>query len=489
MTKGEQFAKTMRYTLSIGTRTRRHAADRDLHTEILNAISETNLYPGCRSQETEAIFRTAYGAWMSYQKHVAGYRLDGQLIAHINAMSPWQFCNLLGRMIDAEVTNTGEGERFLAELHAELFAPATETQKEETNVTEYGIFEDGACIEAGFHGEAGQASAQEHAGSLVAAHPEMADAYEVLEMCPDHEEQAKRDCEECATDSDGDDDLGPGFCMTCSETFESHEDLNAHQEETGHEMEQPDHRLRNSGDKDDYTPSREASLHAARVALAEMPGKWRDDPAYWVGRLGQALEDVMHHVDTPAAADEVATETAPAEPRYVVQRLGSAHFAVLDNVTSRHVFSALDDVTTAWPAPVRRKHVAAQRAQDKADQLNAAADEPAPETASVQQTGPERRPYDAKHVQMVDMGHTVWALYIPDPEQAKDPQHVADNLLRREYADVEVVATARRFYKKEGAHFSGWVVEAPGGGNSDGIPNKRQAMQCLRLAIRDHFAR
>jgi hypothetical protein len=69
-------------------------------------------------------------------------------------------------------------------------------------MTEYGVFEDGACIEAGFHGASGKAAAEERAARLVAAHPEMVDAYEVLEMCPDHEEQPKNGCEECATDGD-----------------------------------------------------------------------------------------------------------------------------------------------------------------------------------------------------------------------------------------------------------------------------------------------
>lgn len=65
---------------------------------------------------------------------------------------------------------------------------------------EYGVFEDGACIEAGFHGEDGKAAAEEHMASLVAAEPDMADAYEVAEICPDHDEQPKSGCEECATD-------------------------------------------------------------------------------------------------------------------------------------------------------------------------------------------------------------------------------------------------------------------------------------------------
>jgi hypothetical protein len=69
-------------------------------------------------------------------------------------------------------------------------------------MTEYGIFEDGACIEAGFHGGLGRATAEGYATGLVIDNPEMEGAYEVLEICPDHEEQPKRDCEECADDGD-----------------------------------------------------------------------------------------------------------------------------------------------------------------------------------------------------------------------------------------------------------------------------------------------
>ncbi|MFF5445510.1 hypothetical protein [Streptomyces sp. NPDC012888] len=284
MTRGQQFAKTMRYTLSIGTRTRRHTAGRDLHAEILDAINETNLYPGCRNEETEAIFRTALAAYWSHQKHIAGYRVDCRLVAHINAMSPWQFCNLLGRMIDADITNVGEGELFYAELRTELFpptAPATEIHNEtETNVTEYGIFEDGACIEAGFHGETGKAAAEEHVASLVAAHTEMADAYEVLALCPDHEEQPRRDCEECATDGD---DLGPGFCMECGETPA----LDAHQEETGHEMDQPDHPL-NAAISVEQATEEEERADVNTAATEQDPGPSLDDYAK-ASRIIQSL--------------------------------------------------------------------------------------------------------------------------------------------------------------------------------------------------------
>lgn len=43
-------------------------------------------------------------------------------------------------------------------------------------------------------------------------------------------------------------DLGPGFCGACGETFNATAELDAHQLETGHEMDQEDHPLRQGGD-------------------------------------------------------------------------------------------------------------------------------------------------------------------------------------------------------------------------------------------------
>ena len=101
---------------------------------------------------------------------------------------------------------------------------------------------------------------------------------------------------------------------------------------------------------------------------------------------------------------------------------------------------------------------------------------------------PVHRPYDAKHVQIVDMGHTVWALYIPDPEQAKDPRHVLDNILdRSKYDDVEIVATATRLYKSQGAAVSGWIIASGPEHGSEGYPNKLEMRQALHLVIGQYF--
>lgn len=99
------------------------------------------------------------------------------------------------------------------------------------------------------------------------------------------------------------------------------------------------------------------------------------------------------------------------------------------------------------------------------------------------------RPYNAKSVQYVDQGTIVTALYIPDPQQAEDPAHVLENILdRSKYESVEIVAEATRFYKSEGADFSGWVVRC-NQNPSDPIPNKRDAMRELRWAVADYFER
>lgn len=102
---------------------------------------------------------------------------------------------------------------------------------------------------------------------------------------------------------------------------------------------------------------------------------------------------------------------------------------------------------------------------------------------------PATRPYDAEHVQIVDEGTIVTALYIPDPEQAKDPQAVLDAPPTMDSAwEVEIVAEATRFYKKDGADFSGWIVRSRQD-YTDPIPNKRAAMTHLRDAIADYFTR
>lgn len=126
-TKGQIFAREMRSYLRIGARTRRFDNskwDKDGHRDILNLIAEANNFPGMRNADSEAIFRTAFAALCSWEKHIDGYRADAMLVSHINGMTPYQFCALLGDMIDAEITNVGQGELFFADMACDFCARA-----------------------------------------------------------------------------------------------------------------------------------------------------------------------------------------------------------------------------------------------------------------------------------------------------------------------------------------------------------------------------
>jgi hypothetical protein len=87
---------------------------------MVEALYLAAQYPGYYCPGTQEAFHSGYGAALSYSKHVAGYRIDGTLAAHIQALSPWRFAALLGAMVDAGVTCTGEGERFFANMAREI---------------------------------------------------------------------------------------------------------------------------------------------------------------------------------------------------------------------------------------------------------------------------------------------------------------------------------------------------------------------------------
>lgn len=124
ITKGQQFAKDMRKNLGIGTRTPLRRLGLNLRQSILEAVQNATYTTGYYAPAREELFRKAAAAMRSYDAHIAGYRVNGDLVAHINAMSPWQFCNLIGQMIDAGVTNTGQGERYFREMGRALRAQA-----------------------------------------------------------------------------------------------------------------------------------------------------------------------------------------------------------------------------------------------------------------------------------------------------------------------------------------------------------------------------
>ena len=97
-------------------------------------------------------------------------------------------------------------------------------------------------------------------------------------------------------------------------------------------------------------------------------------------------------------------------------------------------------------------------------------------------------PYSAWNVHFVTRGPVITAVWVSDP--AVSPEVALENLLRRDLPyEVEVIAEATRYYKRDGAEFSGWVVNRGTGvlDYSDPIPTKREAMAALRRAVAKCF--
>jgi hypothetical protein len=110
-------AAVLRY-FHIGPRTARyrrakgHRNVQDLHAEIVEAVTYAVTAPGYFTENTQAALRIGWAAVNAYEKHIGGYRATPEVVSKINQMSAFQFVKLLGQMIDAGVSNNGEGERF-----------------------------------------------------------------------------------------------------------------------------------------------------------------------------------------------------------------------------------------------------------------------------------------------------------------------------------------------------------------------------------------
>lgn len=118
-TTGQAVASELRRYFGIGTRTQRNRSGRDLHIAMIESVTLAATAPGYYSDRTQYLLKSAFGAALAYDKHVRGYRISGTLAYRINSMSPWLFAGLMGDMVDAGVTNTGEGERFFQEMSKE----------------------------------------------------------------------------------------------------------------------------------------------------------------------------------------------------------------------------------------------------------------------------------------------------------------------------------------------------------------------------------
>lgn len=127
-TEGQQFAKTMRHFLSIGARTRRDRKGRDLHREIAEWVVTAAMHRGTFPPAEEGVFAAAFDAASVWAKDIKNGRGSWIVIEHINALGPWQFCKLLGDMIDAGVNTTSAGAQYFAAMRTRLLAQAARTK-------------------------------------------------------------------------------------------------------------------------------------------------------------------------------------------------------------------------------------------------------------------------------------------------------------------------------------------------------------------------
>lgn len=118
-TAGQQLAAALRKGHAINSRSRDRRDGYSIKARMLEDIRLACQHDGYFTPEKTALYRTASGAVRSYDKHVDGYRIDGVLRYRITSMSPWEFAAFLGDMVDAEITNVGEGERYFARMARE----------------------------------------------------------------------------------------------------------------------------------------------------------------------------------------------------------------------------------------------------------------------------------------------------------------------------------------------------------------------------------
>ncbi|MCW2957164.1 MAG: hypothetical protein JWO69_2033 [Thermoleophilia bacterium] len=114
-TAGQTLAATLRKIKSVGPRTRRYRNGADVKAEMLDAIRCEVSFPGYYQGETAKALAGAGAVLRSWDKHVLGYRIDGQLAFYISDLTPYQFAAFLGSMVDAGIENVGQAEYWFAE--------------------------------------------------------------------------------------------------------------------------------------------------------------------------------------------------------------------------------------------------------------------------------------------------------------------------------------------------------------------------------------
>ncbi len=111
-TAGQNLTDTLRRIHSVGPRTRTYRNGENVKDRMLESLENEYLYPGYYQGATQEALREGIRILHIWNKHVRGYRIDGELAYRLSTLTPWQFAAYLGRMVDAGLQTTGDGEYF-----------------------------------------------------------------------------------------------------------------------------------------------------------------------------------------------------------------------------------------------------------------------------------------------------------------------------------------------------------------------------------------
>lgn len=115
-TKGQQFAKALTSLHKVGPRTRRYRDNVDQFSMMIADVEESVIAPFAFSEQRGAALREGWTAVGAYRKHIEGGRVSGRVISAVQALTPYQFAQFLGRMIDDNVTNMQQAEVWLRKV-------------------------------------------------------------------------------------------------------------------------------------------------------------------------------------------------------------------------------------------------------------------------------------------------------------------------------------------------------------------------------------
>ncbi len=121
-TTGQQFAAALRTSFRINGKSRDRRDGGSIKADMLESVENAVQFEGYYGPERTELSRAAFGAVQSHRKHVEGYRIDGMVAYEISKLTPYQFAGYLGAMIDAGVTNCGQGEVYYARMRQAVAA-------------------------------------------------------------------------------------------------------------------------------------------------------------------------------------------------------------------------------------------------------------------------------------------------------------------------------------------------------------------------------